>query len=238
MDTSQTPVFDAKTGLAPAIVQHHATGEVLMTAFMNAEAWQRTLETRRVHFWSRSRDSIWLKGETSGHFLDVREIRLDCDQDAILLRVQPTGPACHTGAPSCFFQVHAAPEGADGGPGGSLLDALYREVQSRKALPVGDPAIARSYTRSLFDAGMPKILAKIAEEHGELAAELPAGPRDRVIAETADLLYHLLVGLAARDVAPSDIMAELARRVGTSGITEKASRQSTGAFAKATPSKP
>jgi phosphoribosyl-AMP cyclohydrolase / phosphoribosyl-ATP pyrophosphohydrolase len=233
MQPAQAPMFDTTTGLVPAIAQHHATGEVLMLAFMNSEAWQRTLATKRAHFYSRSRQSLWQKGETSGHFLEVREIRLDCDQDTVLLRVHPVGPACHTGAPSCFFQVHAAPADADGGPAGSMLDSLYREVIARKLLAHDDPAAARSYTRSLFDAGMPRILAKIAEEHGELAAELPAGPRDRVIAETADLFYHLLVGLAARDVKPADIMAELARRFGTSGITEKAGRDHTGAFKKA-----
>jgi len=235
MQPGQTPVFDPETGLVPAIAQHFATGEVLMLAHMNAEAWQLTLSSKRAHFYSRSREAIWLKGETSGHFLHVKEIRLDCDHDTVLLRVQPVGPACHTGAPSCFFQAHAEPAHADGGPGGSMLDSLYREVLARKRLAPGDPAVATSYTRSLLDAGMPRILAKIAEEHGELAAELPTGPRDRVIAETADLVYHVLVGLAARDVSPAEVMHELARRMGTSGIAEKAGRSPgvTGQFDKA-----
>ena len=195
-----------------------------MLAYMNREAWEKTLETGRAHFWSRSRAALWLKGETSGHYLHVREARLDCDGDAVLLRVEPVGPACHTGTASCFFHV-AAPEKAfqDGGPPGSVLAALDCELAARKALAPSDAR--KSYTRSLLDAGMPKILAKIAEEHGELAAELPAGPRERVIAETADLVYHVLVGLTARDVSSDAVLAELARRFGTSGLAEKAARK-------------
>src|SRR5689334_11105660 len=165
-----------------------------MLAWMNAESWEKTLETGKAHFWSRSRKALWMKGETSGHVLEVREVRIDCDADAVLLRVDPTGPACHTGKPSCFYRTEAGRE--DDGPPGDAIAALGREIRARKALPFTDPAAAKSYTRQLLDAGMPKILAKIAEEHGELAAELaaPAAPPERIVSETADLLYHVLVG--------------------------------------------
>jgi phosphoribosyl-ATP pyrophosphohydrolase/phosphoribosyl-AMP cyclohydrolase len=186
-----------------------------MLAYMNREAWERTIESGRACFWSRSRGALWTKGETSGHYLHVKEVRLDCDRDAVLLRVDPVGPTCHTGAPSCFFQPQD-----DGGPPGSVMSALDRELHARK---VGDPG--KSYTRSLLDAGMPKILAKIAEEAGELAAELPGGARERVIAETADLVYHVMVGLCAREVGADEVLRELARRFGTSGLAEKAARK-------------
>ncbi|HWO19775.1 MAG TPA: bifunctional phosphoribosyl-AMP cyclohydrolase/phosphoribosyl-ATP diphosphatase HisIE [Kofleriaceae bacterium] len=233
------PAYDER-GLVPAIVQDAATGTVLMLAWMNAEALRLTRETGTVHFWSRSRGALWKKGETSGNTLAVVELRLDCDRDAILVRARPAGPACHTGKTSCFFT--RVTEGGDqagdptGDPAGEQTDDGVPEA------PAGDPAILarlaailvarrdaatseRSYTRSLLDAGMPKILAKIAEEHGELAAELPAGDAAKVVHETADLIFHVMVGLVARDVPIDAVFAELSRRFGTSGHAEKAARR-------------
>src|SRR5688572_29363854 len=219
------PAYDDR-GLAPCVVQDAATGTVLMLAWMNAEALRLTRETGVVHFWSRSRGALWKKGETSGNTLAVVELRLDCDRDAILVRARPAGPACHTGATACFFTrddgdtddgvpaAHAAPDAA-------ILARLAALLIQRRDAATGE----RSYTKSLLEAGMPKILAKIAEEHGELAAELPAGAAEKVVHETADLLFHVLVGLVARDIPIDAVFAELARRFGTSGHAEKASRR-------------
>ncbi len=212
------PAYDDK-GLVPCVVQDADRGAVLMVAWMNAEALQRTRETGIVHFWSRSRQALWKKGETSGNTLELVELRGDCDQDCLLARVRPAGPACHTGAPACFFELDDG--GHDDGIGAvTVLERLDRILVERR-----DSATAeKSYTKSLLAAGMPKILAKIAEEHGELAAELPSGPEDKVVYEAADLLFHVMVGLTARGIAFEKIEAELARRFGTSGHTEKAAR--------------
>ena len=213
------PTYDER-GLVPCIVQDATTGTVLMLAWMNAEALQRTRETGEVHFWSRSRQALWKKGETSGNTLALVELRLDCDGDTVLVRARPAGPTCHTGATSCFFHRDAGGDDAlDDGPPPPILHRLEQVIAARRASTAD-----KSYTKSLLDAGMPKILAKIAEEHGELAAELPAGPDAKVIHETADLLFHVMVGLAARDIPLDAIFAELARRFGTSGHVEKARR--------------
>jgi len=218
------PTYDER-GLVPCIVQDAVTDVVLMLAWMNAEALRRTRETGAVHFWSRSRQALWKKGETSGHTLAVVEIRIDCDLDAVLVRARPAGPTCHTGATSCFFHRDAAgDEGAtdaiDDGPALPILHRLAQVIEARRAATAD-----KSYTRSLLDAGMPKILAKIAEEHGELAAELPAGEDAKVVHETADLLFHVMVGLAARRIPLEAVLAELTRRFGTSGHVEKAQRK-------------
>jgi len=215
------PIWDER-GLAPAIVQDADTGTVLMLAWMNAEAWRLTRETGEVHFWSRSRQALWKKGETSGNVLRVSELRVDCDDDAILVRARPAGPTCHTGATACFF--HAETGDDDGAPPTHVLDRLERVLQARRDAPATPDGAKKSYTRSLLDAGMPKILAKIAEESGELAAELPDGPATKVAHETADLLFHVMVGLVARDVPLADVWRELGRRFGVSGHDEKAAR--------------
>ena len=218
------PTYDER-GLVPCIVQDAVTDVVLMLAWMNAEALRLTRETGAVHFWSRSRQALWKKGETSGHTLAVAELRLDCDLDAVLVRARPAGPTCHTGATGCFFHRDAAVDGAmddavDDGPPPPILHRLAQVIEARRAATA-----ERSYTKSLLDAGMPKILAKIAEEHGELAAELPAGEDAKVVHETADLLFHVMVGLAARRIPLEAVLAELTRRFGTSGHVEKAQRK-------------
>jgi phosphoribosyl-ATP pyrophosphohydrolase/phosphoribosyl-AMP cyclohydrolase len=187
---------------------------------MNAEALRLTRETGTVTFWSRSRRALWKKGETSGNTLSLVELRIDCDGDTLLARVRPAGPACHTGATSCFFETDEGVK--DDGP--APLDILHRLaaiLDARRDSATGE----KSYTKSLLDKGMPKILEKIAEESGELAAELPSGTDERVVSETADLIFHVMVGLTARRIPIDRVLAELARRFGTSGHTEKASRK-------------
>jgi phosphoribosyl-ATP pyrophosphohydrolase/phosphoribosyl-AMP cyclohydrolase len=203
------PAYDDR-GLVPCIVQDATTGAVLMLAWMNAEALRLTRETGEVHFWSRSRQQMWKKGETSGNTLAVVDIALDCDADTVLVRARPAGPVCHTGTQTCFGDAPVA----------TILDALEQTLAARR-----DSTAEKSYTKSLLEAGMPKILAKIAEEHGELAAELPAGDDAQVIHETADLIFHVMVALTARKIPLARVYAELARRFGTSGHTEKASRK-------------
>jgi phosphoribosyl-ATP pyrophosphohydrolase/phosphoribosyl-AMP cyclohydrolase len=215
------PVFDER-GLLAAVAVDARSGAVLMIAWMNAEALAATRATGEAHFFSRSRGALWRKGETSGNLLAVRELRLDCDGDSVLLVCDPAGPTCHTGATSCFFRPDGKPD--DDGPRGApaaVLDRVAAVIEKRRGA-----SAEKSYTRALLDAGLPKILAKIAEEHGELAAELgdaesaPAA----IVHEAADLLYHLLVGLAARDVPTAAVWAELERRFGTGGHDEKRSR--------------
>jgi len=211
------PAYDER-GLVPCVVQDARSGTVLMLAWMNAEALRLTRETGTVHFWSRSRKSLWQKGETSGNTLALVELRIDCDGDTVLALVAPAGPACHTGATSCFFSRDDGTQ--DDGPLPELAE-LQRVLEARRDAGTAD----KSYTRSLLDAGMPKILAKIAEEHGELAAELPAGDDSKVIHEAADLLFHVMVGLVARGLSINSVLGELARRAGTSGHAEKAARK-------------
>jgi phosphoribosyl-ATP pyrophosphohydrolase/phosphoribosyl-AMP cyclohydrolase len=203
------PKFD-EHGLVPAIVQDATTGAVLMLAWMNAEALKLTQESGEVTFWSRSRKALWKKGETSGNTLALVSIAADCDSDALLVRARPAGPTCHTGTTTCW--------GDD--PEANILDAIEHVIASRR-----DSTAEKSYTKSLLVAGMPKILAKIAEEHSELAAELPVGDDAKVVHETADLIFHVIVGLAARRIPIAAVYAELARRFGTSGHAEKAARK-------------
>lgn len=219
--TTLEPIFDEK-GLVPCIVQDADRGTVLMLAWMNSEAFRLTIESGQVCFWSRSRQALWRKGETSGHTLAAIEVRIDCDRDAILVRARPSGPACHTNATSCFFRTvdGVTDDGVPAATGAAVLDRLAEIVHARRAATA-----IKSYTKSLLDAGLPKILSKIAEEHGELAVELDHGDAGAIVHETADLIFHVLVGLEARDVPLASVFAELARRFGTSGHVEKAARE-------------
>jgi phosphoribosyl-ATP pyrophosphohydrolase/phosphoribosyl-AMP cyclohydrolase len=191
-------------GLVPAIAQDAHTGEVLMMAWMNAEAWQKTLATMEAHFWSRSRNQLWRKGETSGYTMRVAEVLLDCDADTVLLRVIPAGPACHTGQRSCFYTRIAGE--AQNTPAGFLhtLDAV---IQDRKANPTEG-----SYTSRLFREGLPKISQKVGEESTETIVAALGESDERVVSEAADLFYHTLVLLAARGLDLTDVEAELERR--------------------------
>lgn len=192
--------FDER-GLIPAIVQDAATREVLTLAYMNRESLARTLETKETWFWSRSRNELWHKGETSGNTQDVINVALDCDRDAIVVLVKPAGPACHTGAVSCFET------GTQRQALGSLLDQLYELIQIReRERPAG------SYTTYLFEEGLDKILKKVGEESAETIIAAKNDDDARLTAEMADLLYHLLVLLVARGVSLDNIARELASR--------------------------
>ena len=194
--------FDER-GLIPAIVQHVRTREVLTLAYMNAESLARTVETKETWFWSRSRNKLWHKGETSGNTQRVVELLPDCDGDALVVLVDPAGPACHTGAQSCFdvgstYQLTTTDQ---------LLDRLYILVQEReKNRPAG------SYTSYLFNEGLDKILKKLGEESTETIVAAKNDEDERLIAEVADLVYHLIVLLVARGISLDQIRAELVRR--------------------------
>jgi len=211
-------------GLVPAVVQDVADGRVLMLAYMDRESLAKTVETGFTHFHSRSRGVLWKKGETSGHVQRVREIRLDCDGDTILVKVDQTGPACHTGAPTCFFRV--SENGArlvrdeEAGTLYGELATLFATIQERRA--AGDPEA--SYVARLFSKGRDAILKKVAEEAGEVLLAAKDGDPKAVTREAADLLFHLLVALAEAGVDPADVAAELRARRGVSGLAEKASR--------------
>ena len=192
--------FDER-GLIPAIVQNAATREVLTLAYMNRESLQRTIETRQTWFWSRSRNELWHKGATSGNTQEVVSLALDCDRDAIVVLVNPAGPACHTGAVSCF-DVGKRP--SDLGP---LLDQLYELIQSReRERPPG------SYTTYLFEEGLDKILKKLGEESAETIIAAKNDDDGRLTAEVSDLVYHLLVLLVARGVSLAQVAEELGER--------------------------
>jgi phosphoribosyl-ATP pyrophosphohydrolase/phosphoribosyl-AMP cyclohydrolase len=190
-----TPAFDG--GLLPVVVQDADDGTVLMLGWANEDALAATERSGEAHFWSRSRNELWHKGATSGNRMPVVEIALDCDRDAILYRVRPTGPACHTGHRSCFRTDAAAFGLAD----------LERVIAERRS---ADPA--GSYTARLLAGGPRRAAEKLVEEAGETAGAALAGSEAEVRAEAADLAYHLLVLLAARDVSLGDVVRELAER--------------------------
>src|SRR5687767_7855186 len=189
------PSFD--NGLVPCIVQDARTGEVLTLAYQNEEAWQRTRTTGEMWFWSRSRGELWHKGETSGNVQHVRELRWDCDADAVLALVEPAGPACHTGERTCFHNGELEPVAAE------ALAALERTIESRREeRPEG------SYTAELLaDPG--RLGEKVREEAGEVARAAAEEGDERVAAEAADVLYHLGVLLASRGLGFADAFTEL-----------------------------
>ena len=216
-------------GLVPAVVQDHLSSATLMLAWMNQEALSATLETGIVHFYSRSRQCLWKKGESSGNTLTLVEIRTDCDSDAIVVRAKPAGPTCHTGRRSCFYREidPKSPEPRllqeDQGPKGAssaIVAQLYEVLCARR--DSGDAE--KSYTQSLLEKGFPKIGAKIAEESGELLEVLAEGDPSKVVHESVDLLFHMLVGLCARGIEVQALWDELDRRFGVGGHVEKASR--------------
>lgn len=207
-----------ETGLVPAIAQDIHTGEVLMMAWMNAEALEKTLSTGKAHYYSRSRNSLWLKGETSGNFQEVKSVRYDCDGDTLLLLVEPKGPACHTGERTCFYRTLG--EEAMAKPSGPrVLAELARILEERKK---ADPS--SSYVASLYAKGLPRILAKIEEESGELVDAAAVKDNGQVLYEFCDLLFHSMVLLSQKGIAMDEVFDELARRFGISGIEEKNSR--------------
>ncbi|MDB5235991.1 MAG: phosphoribosyl-ATP pyrophosphatase [Hymenobacter sp.] len=204
--TSETLRFDASTGLAPAIVQDADTGQVLMLGYLNEEAWALTRKEGRVTFFSRSKNRLWLKGETSGNFLTVVSTHIDCDADTVLIRAIPAGPTCHRGTISCFeqreeVQAPAAPIG--------FLASLERLIVERKQFPERAPT---SYTVWLFNKGIGKIAQKVGEEAVETVIDAVGGSRATLPGEVADLLYHLLVLLVASGVPIAEVIAVLQER--------------------------
>ena len=194
--------FDAH-GLIPAVVQDFRTRQVLTLAYMNRESLEITLREKRTCFYSRSRQTLWRKGETSGNVQHVVRISADCDGDALVVEVLPDGPACHTGADTCFFRLLYG----DAAEAPFTLDGLYRLLLSRKTeRPAG------SYTTYLFDKGREKILKKVGEECTEVVIGAMKGSREETIFEVSDLAYHVLVLMAEMGVTPEDIRAELASR--------------------------
>ena len=192
--------FEKMDGLVPAIIQDATTKNVLMLGFMNEEAYKKTIETGHVTFWSRSRQTLWTKGETSGHFLNLVSIKNDCDNDTLLVRVNPVGPTCHTGTDTCW--------GEDNETSPILfLTELQDFIDKRKKeMPEG------SYTTSLFNKGINKISQKVGEEALETVIEATNGTNEHLIYEASDLLYHLLVMLTAKGLRIEDVAAELQKR--------------------------
>jgi phosphoribosyl-ATP pyrophosphohydrolase/phosphoribosyl-AMP cyclohydrolase len=197
-------------GLAPVVVADATDGAVLTLAYANREALERTLASGSTWLWSRSRNELWNKGATSGNTQRVVSVSVDCDADALLYRVVPNGPACHTGAPSCFATTVAL-DGAATEPSGEAfarsVGALARTVEARKAHPPEG-----SYTAKLFAGGVDRIAKKIGEEATEVVIAAKNDDRTELVWETADLLYHVLVLLAERGVSLDDVGAELSRR--------------------------
>ena len=198
-------------GLVPAIAQDINTGEVLMLGYMNPGSLKRTVEGEQVWFYSRSREDLWHKGEISGNYLNLREAYLDCDADTILLKVQPDGPACHTGDVSCFHnRLEELPEGYEATETGSgILDELFALIQDRqREQPEG------SYTVRLLQEGVARVAQKVIEEAGETALAAATEDREALPGEVADLLYHMLVLLAASGSRPQEVWDALRERQG------------------------
>ena len=193
--------------LAPAIVQDAETGVVLMLGFMNAESFEITETSKKVTFYSRSRRKLWTKGETSGNFLNVAEIMLDCDADTILIKAKPSGAVCHTGADTCFGEANLPAMAQSGKESEGFLFELERVIKDRK-----ENASEKSYTAKLLAKGINKIAQKVGEEAVELVIEAKDDNEDLFKNEAADLLYHFLVLLAAKNVELSDVLKTLEQR--------------------------
>jgi phosphoribosyl-ATP pyrophosphohydrolase/phosphoribosyl-AMP cyclohydrolase len=209
-------------GLVAVIAQDAETGEVRMMAYADRAAIERTLATREAHFFSRSRQQPWKKGESSGNTLGVRSVWVDCDGDTLVYLVDPVGPSCHTGAETCFFRrLNAEGELIEAGEekAAPTLLRLSRTLEARKASDAG-----KSYTKALLDAGPTKIDAKLREEAAELGQALIGESDERVASEAGDVVYHLLVGLVSRGVSLRALLSELSKRFGQSGHEEKAKR--------------
>lgn len=192
--------FEKMGGLVPAIIQDAETRNVLMLGFMNEEAYQKTLDTRHVTFWSRTRQTLWTKGETSGHFLNLVDMKIDCDNDTLLVRVNPIGPTCHTGTDTCWGE-----ENEDNPL--LFLSELQSFIYKRKEeMPEG------SYTTSLFNKGINKIAQKVGEEALETVIEATNGTSEHLVYEASDLMYHLLVMLTEKGLRIEDVVLELQKR--------------------------
>ena len=219
-----------KTPLIPAIAQDYQTNEILMLAYMNEEAYNLTLSSGYAHYFSRSKQRIWKKGESSNHTQEIKDILLDCDADTIILKIKQNGVACHTGRKSCFFtsviqdKVILEQE-VDTDALYGVVDTLYHTILERKStLNNNASAEEKSWTKKLLtDKNL--MLGKIREEADEVCVAIDKESDEQVIYESADLLYHTLVGPGHREISPDRVKQELARRFGMSGIEEKESRK-------------
>lgn len=197
-------------GLVPAIAQNASTGEVIMLGYMNPGSIKRTLEGGDVWFYSRSRSDLWHKGEVSGNYMRIQSASVDCDGDTILLKVDPDGPICHTGNPTCFFtSFDDMPKFTPQGKGPGIIDELFAVIQDRKKEMPKD-----SYTTLLFREGKERIGQKVIEEAGEAGIAGAVGNREQLVKEVADLFYHTLVLLSVSEATPEDVWEELRERRG------------------------
>ena len=216
--------WDKMDNLIPVVTQDYNTNEVLMLAYMNKEALELTQKTKYAHYFSRSKQRLWKKGEESGHTQKVIETLVDCDNDTILLKVEQEGVACHTGRKSCFFTNLETKEtihnvDVDTNKAYSVIDNLYHVIESRKN---DDPK--KSYTAKLLKGKQNSMLKKIVEEAGEFTFAIKDDDTDEAIYEAADITYHVMVALASKNISPDRVKQELARRFDISGIDEKNSR--------------
>ncbi|MDO5450148.1 MAG: bifunctional phosphoribosyl-AMP cyclohydrolase/phosphoribosyl-ATP diphosphatase HisIE [Akkermansia sp.] len=192
--------FEKSGGLVPAIIQDSATRQVLMLGYMNREAYEKTLAEKRVTFWSRSRNCLWTKGETSGNFLDLVDIKVDCDNDTLLVRATPHGPVCHTGTDTCWGEENTANPLL-------FLTELQDFINKRhEEMPEG------SYTTSLFKDGINRMAQKVGEEALEAVIEAVNGSDDRLLYEASDMFYHLIVLLTSKGLRIEQVADELAER--------------------------
>ena len=213
-----------KQELLPVVVQDVTTNEVLMMAYMDKEALRLSLQTKTAHYFSRSKQRLWKKGESSGHTQEIESFFLDCDNDTLLIKVKQNGVACHTGRKSCFFTELESGEvvsdvAVDTTTAYGVIDTLYHTIQERKN---ADPS--ESWTAKLLSKGENTILKKVVEEAGEYCFAHKDDDEAEMVYEAADLTYHMLVALASKNISPDRIKQELARRFGMSGIAEKNSR--------------
>ena len=194
------------SGLLPVVVQHHRSGEILMVGFADRDAVARTLETRHAWFFSRSRQRLWEKGETSGNYLDLKALRVDCDGDALIYLCEPHGPTCHTGEQSCFFQqVDEVPRGETSGEAAAVLFDTIRQRQAQ-----ADPST--SYVARLLDGGVDRVARKVGEEATEVVIAAKNADPEEIAREVADLWFHTFVLLAQQGMTPEDVWDELRRR--------------------------
>ncbi|MFV1466102.1 bifunctional phosphoribosyl-AMP cyclohydrolase/phosphoribosyl-ATP diphosphatase HisIE [Idiomarina sp. HB] len=198
LDTIDQLAWDKMSGLLPCTVQHALTGEILMQAYMNADAVKESLATGKTTFYSRSKERLWTKGESSKNYLQLEGIYSDCDNDALLVQALPDGPTCHLGNRSCFAE---APK--------PLLHELDALIASRKGADT-----SKSYTASLFTKGLKRVAQKVGEEGVEVALAAATADKDELVNESADLLYHLLVALRANELSLDDVLEVLAKRRG------------------------
>lgn len=192
--------FDKMGGLVPAIIQDAVTKNVLMLGFMNEEAYQKTIDTKKVTFWSRTRNCLWTKGETSGNYLNLVDIKLDCDNDTLLVKVHPQGPTCHLGTDTCWGEDNSLNPILFLSELQNFIDKRHQEMPEN------------SYTTSLFKKGINKMAQKVGEEATETIIEGTNGTNEQLVYESSDLLYHLIVMLTAKGLSIEDVASELIRR--------------------------